>query len=162
MKALKKIFFLFFCCLITTSFVFAQESTGRKSKAVEGSVLGGVVGAVTGAAIGSKKSSSRALKGAAVGGAAGALLGGVVGAQVPNESTTPAVTPQVIGQTSTQVQQQASSFRDGVYQINVPKKNNVDFVLIEIKRLENGFLGPQGEIYTTFPTIEELQQRYGR
>lgn len=149
------------CFVGMVSYSFAQQSSTRKSKAVEGSVLGGVLGAVTGAAIGSKKSGDRALKGAAVGGVAGALLGGVVGAQVPNEKATDSIESNVVGQTSIQSNVSNPLVQEGVYQINVPKRNSSEFVMIEIKRFETGFIGPQGEKYTNFPTITELQQRYG-
>lgn len=43
----------------------------------------------------------------------------------------------------------------------VPKKNEEGFVPVILKRLEGGFLGPQGEFYPSAPRIEWLTEMYG-
>lgn len=45
--------------------------------------------------------------------------------------------------------------------INVPNSDGT-FTPVKLKRTENGYIGPQGELYTAHPTVEELKVLYGR
>jgi len=47
------------------------------------------------------------------------------------------------------------------FTLYVPKKNEEGFVPVILKRLEGGFLGPQGEFYPSAPQIEWLTEMYG-
>ena len=44
--------------------------------------------------------------------------------------------------------------------INVPSRNGGS-IAITLVRYSNGFVGPQGEFYSTLPTAEQLRIRYG-
>ncbi|MCF7955140.1 MAG: hypothetical protein K9M75_05005 [Phycisphaerae bacterium] len=43
----------------------------------------------------------------------------------------------------------------------VPKQNGSGFKPVVLKRLEGGYLGPQGEFYPAMPTIDLLSRMYG-
>jgi hypothetical protein len=47
------------------------------------------------------------------------------------------------------------------YEIHIP---NVDgsYTLVELKKVEKGFVGPQGEFYPEHPTVEKLKVLYGK
>lgn len=45
--------------------------------------------------------------------------------------------------------------------VNVPTATR-GTIAITLIRYSNGFVGPQGELYSTFPSTEELNARYGR
>jgi hypothetical protein len=47
------------------------------------------------------------------------------------------------------------------FTLYVPKKNTDGFSPVTLKRLEGGFLGPQGEFYPSMPQIEWLTEMYG-
>ena len=47
-----------------------------------------------------------------------------------------------------------------VYTVNIPMKQGGGFVPVLIKRFGTGFLGPQGEFYTEFPSVKQLQLMY--
>ena len=47
------------------------------------------------------------------------------------------------------------------FTLYVPKKSTEGFVPVILKRLEGGFLGPQGEFYPSIPRIEWLTEMYG-
>jgi hypothetical protein len=43
----------------------------------------------------------------------------------------------------------------------VPKRTEDGFVPVTLKRLEGGYLGPQGEFYPTMPPVSQLTEMYG-
>ena len=45
--------------------------------------------------------------------------------------------------------------------VNVPNKNG-GYTAVDVKRTENGFLGPQGEFYAEFPRVDQLKVMYGK
>ena len=49
----------------------------------------------------------------------------------------------------------------GTVIVNVPTATRGP-VAITLMRYSNGFVGPQGELYPTFPSTEELSARYGQ
>ncbi|MBN2316609.1 MAG: hypothetical protein JXM79_21960 [Sedimentisphaerales bacterium] len=51
--------------------------------------------------------------------------------------------------------------QEETFTLYVPKKNEEGFVPVILKRLEGGFLGPQGEFYPSAPQIEWLTEMYG-
>jgi hypothetical protein len=44
----------------------------------------------------------------------------------------------------------------------VPKRTGEGFVPVTLRKLERGYLGPQGEFYPTMPTADPLAETYGR
>ncbi len=52
--------------------------------------------------------------------------------------------------------------RQSVIQIRVPRANGQGFVDVELKRHEEGYLGPQGEWYAELPSADRLVDLYGR
>jgi len=55
----------------------------------------------------------------------------------------------------------ASTNNDDSYTINIPNgKGGYNAVLL--KRSGNGFVGPQGEFYSEFPKVSQLQVMYGK
>jgi hypothetical protein len=51
--------------------------------------------------------------------------------------------------------------QENTFTLYVPKKTGEGFVPVILKRLEGGFLGPQGEFYPSAPQIEWLTEMYG-
>ena len=49
----------------------------------------------------------------------------------------------------------------GVVTINIPNSRG-GFTAITLKKISNGFIGPQGEYYSENPTVEQLKTLYGR
>lgn len=47
------------------------------------------------------------------------------------------------------------------YDIYIPNKNG-SFILVTLKKVEKGFIGPQGEFYPEHPTVEQLKTLYGK
>jgi hypothetical protein len=43
----------------------------------------------------------------------------------------------------------------------VPKKGSEGFVPVTLKKIDGGYLGPQGEFYPTIPPIAQLSEMYG-
>ncbi len=138
----------------------------NQTKVAEGATVGGVLGALLGGVIGYQQKGDHALGGALLGGVAGATLGGIMGAQVPNEtartvSIMPA--PTVVSHVSpTFIPMTVPAKADERFSINVPKSQGSGYVVIVIKRSGNGFSGPQGEFYTEFPKVAQLQAMYGQ
>ena len=62
---------------------------------------------------------------------------------------------------STVLPAQAPSFERETVTINVPTTSGTS-IAITLVRYPNGFVGPQGEFYSTLPTAEQLRARYGR
>ena len=55
----------------------------------------------------------------------------------------------------------ATATTNGYFTINVPN-NRGGYTSVDLKRIETGFLGPQGEFYAEFPRVSQLQAIYGR
>jgi uncharacterized protein DUF6515 len=47
------------------------------------------------------------------------------------------------------------------YTLYVPKRTGEGFVSVTLKKLDGGFLGPQGEFYPTMPQVTLLTEMYG-
>ena len=45
--------------------------------------------------------------------------------------------------------------------INIPNQNG-GFTAVTLRKSGNGFIGPQGEFYTTFPSVNQLKVVYGK
>lgn len=50
---------------------------------------------------------------------------------------------------------------DKIFTVNVPNTKG-GFTAVTLKRTTNGYIGPQGEFYPEFPTVEQLQIMYGK
>ena len=50
---------------------------------------------------------------------------------------------------------------DKVFTVNVPNAKG-GFTAVTLKKTANGYIGPQGEFYPDFPTVEQLQLMYGK
>ena len=46
------------------------------------------------------------------------------------------------------------------YEIHIPNDNG-SYTLVILKKVEKGFVGPQGEYYPEHPTVEQLKALYG-
>lgn len=53
----------------------------------------------------------------------------------------------------------ASVQQDNTYDVHIPNGNG-SYTVVRLKKLENGFLGPQGEFYSDHPTEAQLKARY--
>lgn len=51
--------------------------------------------------------------------------------------------------------------RTDVFFIHIPNKDGMTFTRVELKRRDNGFVGPQGEFYPQMPTVAHLVELYG-
>ena len=45
--------------------------------------------------------------------------------------------------------------------VNVPNKKG-GYLVVDIKRTDNGYIGPQGEFYPEFPRVDQLKVMYGK
>lgn len=130
--------------------------TPNKTKVVEGATIGGVLGALTGGIIGHQMKGHNEARGALLGGVAGAVVGGVAGAQMPNkEASTPATAAPAVSPASPD---QGSG--DSVT-VNVPNKNG-GYTPVVLKKSGSGYVGPQGEYYSEFPKVSQLQAMYSK
>jgi len=59
------------------------------------------------------------------------------------------------------VQAPAPVVSDDAFPINVPN-NSGGYTAVLIKRSGNGYVGPQGEFYATFPSVAQLKAMYGK
>ena len=50
---------------------------------------------------------------------------------------------------------------ENIFTVNIPNCHG-RYVPVVIKKLNNGFLGPQGEFYSEFPRVEQLRLMYGQ
>jgi len=50
---------------------------------------------------------------------------------------------------------------EGVYSINIPNAKG-GYTQVTLKRSGSGYVGPQGEYYNEFPTVDQLQVMYGK
>ncbi len=138
----------------------------NQTKVAEGAAVGGILGALLGGVIGYQQKGDHALGGALLGGVAGATLGGIMGAQVPNETAVPVTVmpaPVVVSHVSPSLNPTPLPVRrDDLFSINVPQSQGSGYTVVVIKRSGNGFTGPQGEFYTEFPKLAQLQAMYGQ
>jgi hypothetical protein len=108
-------------------------------------------------------------------------------AQQPQQTNQPQQSAQQPAQTQAQAQQQqpqqqsaptvaiqqtytdppaypAAQYQDqktdsGNYDVYIPTGNG-SFTLVQLKRSGDGYLGPQGEYYPSYPTVDQLKLRY--
>ena len=68
----------------------------------------------------------------------------------------PPIQPQVSATTKTE-------YKDTIdtYDIYIPNENG-SYTLVTLKKVEKGFVGPQGEFYPEHPTVEKLKMLYGK
>ena len=71
---------------------------------------------------------------------------GYVVVDKPAEPATPAAAPAV---------------ESGKTTLYVPKKGSDGFVPVTLKKIDGGYLGPQGEFYPMMPPIAQLSEMYG-
>jgi hypothetical protein len=55
----------------------------------------------------------------------------------------------------------ATTYSDDAYTVNIPNYRG-GYTAVAIKRLGQGFVGPQGEFYNDFPRVEQLKVMYLR
>jgi len=121
-------------------------ATSAQRDAGVGALLGSALGAGTGALIAEDHG-----KGAIVGGVAGAAAGGLLGHEIGKAKDRDRAQDAAINQAT----------RDAnTVTINVPN-NDGSFTPVQIVRRGNVWYGPQGEMYTSLPTPEQLKRRYG-
>ncbi|MBF0522265.1 MAG: hypothetical protein HQL24_04325 [Candidatus Omnitrophica bacterium] len=152
--------------------VFAEPR--NQTKVAEGAWLGGLMGAIIGGITGYQMKGNHAAGAALLGGVAGATAGGIIGAQIPNEEASRPVTviqpaPAVVAPTPVvttapvAAAQPAPSTPQGSseesFTINIPN-NQGGYTPVVIKRSGNGFIGPQGEFYSLFPSVAQLKVMY--
>lgn len=142
------------------------STNGNISKTAEGMTLGGVIGAVIGGVIGHQ--SDRTAEGAVLGGLAGVATGGVIGAQIPAEPVVVSTDVATVQTVEKQVSLKESVVFDKsqdqvdaseVFTVNIPADNGL-YVAVLIQRSGEGFIGPQGEYYESFPKVAQLQAMY--
>jgi hypothetical protein len=67
----------------------------------------------------------------------------------------PPVEPTVV------VTQAKPDVQTGTYTLYVPKKAGDGFVPVTLKKVDGGYIGPQGEFYPTMPPVPLLTEMYG-
>jgi hypothetical protein len=67
----------------------------------------------------------------------------------------------VVAQPVTTVEAAPAVVSQDAFPVNVPN-NNGGYTAVIIKKSGNGFVGPQGEYYTTFPSVTQLKAMYGK
>ena len=50
---------------------------------------------------------------------------------------------------------------DAVVRIQVPRKNGQGLTEVQLKKTEQGYVGPQGELYPQMPSVDQLAEVYG-
>jgi len=70
-------------------------------------------------------------------------------------------TPAGISAPTTVVPSSPGANSDDSYSINIPN-NKGGFTAVVIKKSGHGFIGPQGEYYSEFPKVSQLQVMYGK
>ena len=136
----------------------------NQTKVAEGSVLGGILGALTGGIIGHQMKGHHELGGALLGGVAGAAAGGIMGAQIPNENANrPVTVEQVVpvAPAPQSVPTPTQNTPEGTFIVNVPDGHG-GYIPVKITKSGNGFVGPQGEFYSEFPKVSQLQAMYSK
>ena len=71
----------------------------------------------------------------------------------PELATASVVTPVSSPQSQAQAQ--------GTFTVNIPNDSG-GYTPVTLKRLGNGFIGPQGEYYEEFPKVKQLKVMYGK
>lgn len=137
--------------------VVAPSVAENRTKVAEGITLGTILGAVTGGIIGYQRKGNDAARGALIGGVLGATAGGVIGAQVPNQAAMSRVEEATPSRQTVTLEPREES-----YTVNIPGSDGNGYVPVLIRKSGPGFLGPQGEYYSEFPRIAQLQLMYGR
>jgi len=59
------------------------------------------------------------------------------------------------------ISQPAPVYGQDTFPVNIPN-NSGGYTSVVIRRSGNGYVGPQGEYYATFPTVAQLRVMYGR
>jgi hypothetical protein len=72
----------------------------------------------------------------------------------------PIYQPVYVEQTPPVAVKYENSSTGGYLAVNVPSKRG-GYTTVQLKRITDGFLGPQGEFYSEFPTVGQLQAIYG-
>ena len=67
----------------------------------------------------------------------------------------------IVTQPVTTVTVPAPVYSQDSFPVNVPNKSG-GYTKVVIKKSGNGYAGPQGEFYTTFPTVAQLKAMYGK
>ncbi len=80
------------------------------------------------------------------------------GYQVVEQPAAPQITPSV---TQTATPGSTAPGNPDIYDLNIPNTKG-GYTHVVIKRSGTGFVGPQGEFYTTFPKIDQLKVMYAQ
>ena len=67
----------------------------------------------------------------------------------------------IVTQPVTTVTAPAPVYSQDSFPVNVPNKSG-GYTKVVIKKSGNGYVGPQGEFYTMFPTVAQLKAMYGK
>ena len=127
--------------LLTLPLVFSSCETAGPAER-RGTMLGAAGGAGLGAIVGNNVSGMNSAQGALAGAAVGGFVGNRTGRQ----------------------RDEINTLRDQQHTIVVDVRNSDGTVTpVMIRQIgPNRFQGPQGEIYTSFPTPAQLARRYAR
>jgi len=49
----------------------------------------------------------------------------------------------------------------GIYSVNIPNAGGT-YTEVTLKKTDDGFIGPQGEFYRKFPSVQQLKEMYGK
>jgi len=74
---------------------------------------------------------------------------------------TPAAVSAPVIQTSAVTAAPATISSDDSFTINIPSSKG-GYTSVVLKKSGNGFIGPQGEFYSEFPKVSQLQAMYGK
>jgi len=69
--------------------------------------------------------------------------------------------PVVYAQPEQAIVTQPPANNQGSFTVNVPN-NSGGYTAVVVTRSGNGYVGPQGEFYATFPTVAQLRAMYGK
>jgi hypothetical protein len=69
--------------------------------------------------------------------------------------------PTVVVQQVVTAAPEAPAASTNAFTVNIPNAKG-GFTPVELKRSGTNFIGPQGELYTEFPRVEQLKLMYGK
>ena len=50
---------------------------------------------------------------------------------------------------------------NSIIHIQVPRKNGQGFADVQLRKTDQGYIGPKGELYPQMPTLDQLTPVYG-
>ena len=144
---------------------------GKGHRTMGGALAGGALGAVAGGVVGAQMP-NQAAQPARVQYAPTYVETPALAVQAPGAAITPAVSPvspassasvaPVVIEPAAPVTASATSgAASESFTINIPNARG-SYTSVVVKRSGNGYVGPQGEFYSEFPKVSQLQEMYGK